>query len=164
MTCWMRSTVLIPVKLSPHSVSELMNCWRISSILNWNASVQGICWVGIWMRIREGFCTATSWKSWDTVTMTARHISCLKNFYMTAGILWNSATILSRYKKPAKANGPVGINISLERSRSGECWNHSPGGMGRRRYRNTFLIYCSFNIIGQTRKWESAVSFPWTLI
>ena len=23
-----------------------------------------------------------------------------------------------------------------------------------------FLICCSFNIIGQTRKWESAVSFP----
>ena len=46
---------------------------------------------------------------------------CLKNFCMTAGILWNSATILSRYKKPVKANGHVGINISLKRSRSGEC-------------------------------------------
>ena len=60
-------------------------------------------------------------KIWDTVTMTARHISCLKNFCMTAGILWNFATILSRYKKPVKANGPVGINTSLKRSRSGEC-------------------------------------------
>ena len=67
------------------------------------------------------FCAATSWKIWDTVTMTARHINCLKNFCMTAGILWNSATILSRYKKPVKANGHVGINISLKRSRSGEC-------------------------------------------
>ena len=25
------------------------------------------------------------------------------------------------YKKPVKANGPVGINTSLKRSRSGEC-------------------------------------------
>ena len=34
---------------------------------------------------------------------------------MTAGILWNSATILSRYKKPVKANGHVGTNLSLKR-------------------------------------------------
>ena len=30
-------------------------------------------------------------------------------------IPWNSATILSRYKKPVKANGHVGTNLSLKR-------------------------------------------------
>ena len=39
------------------------------------------------MRIREAFCAATSWKIWDADTMAARHISYLKNFSMTAGIV-----------------------------------------------------------------------------
>ena len=40
----------------------------------------------------------TSWKIWDTGTMEARHISCLKSFSIMAEIPWNSATILSKYK------------------------------------------------------------------
>lgn len=69
----------------------------------------------------EVFCAATSWKIWDIGTMTVRHIDYTKNFCMMVGIPWNSATILSRYKKPVKANGHAGANISFKRSRSGEC-------------------------------------------
>ena len=41
----------------------------------------------------------TCWKIWDADIMTARHISCLKNFCITADIPWNSATILSKYNR-----------------------------------------------------------------
>ena len=47
-------------------------------------------------------------KSGTAVTIIARHISCLQRFSMTAGIRWNSAIILSKYERPAKANGHAG--------------------------------------------------------
>ena len=73
-----------------------------------------------------------SWKIWDTGTTAARHISCSKHFSMTAGIPWNSATILSRYKKPVKANGHAGTNQSLKRRLSWGIVKSFPGRHSRR--------------------------------
>ena len=48
---------------------------------------------------------------------------------MTEGILWNSAIILSRYERPAKANGHAGTNISLKRRPFWGMLKHSSGGI-----------------------------------
>lgn len=62
------------------------------------------------------------------------------------------------YKKPVKANDPVCINISLKRSHSGKCGNHSPDGIAAN---DTMMLFnLILDAIGQSRKWEPALSFP----
>ena len=60
--------------------------------------------------VKEFVSQSHSWKIHN------QPITYTNNFCIMAKIPWNSADILSTYKKPVTANGPVGISITFKRA------------------------------------------------